>query len=135
MNQVSTQAADQNAAAAAGSTMSSARLAQFEDEVGKLKVTGGGANSERMGAMWGIGLTIVGFIVAVISWLSAMNANNTADIERSIIMGTIGVGLAIVGIAIWVRNSMTRYLRYWIVRLVYEQREQTEAIVRALKDK
>ena len=47
----------------------------------------------------------------------------------------IGVGLAIVGIVIWVRNSLTRYLRYWIVRLVYEQREQTDAIVQALKDK
>ena len=37
----------------------------------------------------------------------------------------IGVGIAIVGIVIWARNSITRYLRYWIIRLVYEQREQT----------
>ncbi len=135
MNEVSIEDAGTNTASGPGVPMSSARLAQFEDEVGKLKLSGGGANPERMGAMWGIGLTVVGFIVAVISWLSATNANNTADIERSIIMGTIGVGLAIVGIAIWVRNSMTRYLRDWIIRLVYEQREQTEAIARALKER
>ena len=24
---------------------------------------------------------------------------------------------------------MTRYLRYWLIRLVYEQREQTEQLV------
>ena len=43
--------------------------------------------------------------------------------------------ISIVGIVIWLRNSMTRYLRYWIIRLVYEQREQTEQIVKALRDK
>jgi hypothetical protein len=53
---------------------------------------------------------------------------------RSQIFAVIGIGLAIVGIAIWVRNSLTRYLRYWIVRLVYEQREQTEQLIQALRD-
>ena len=88
----------------AAGTMSPSRLDQFEAEVAKLKVTGGGANPERLGAWWGIGLTILGFVVAI------------------------------VGIAIWLRNSLTRYLRYWIVRLVYEQREQTEQLIQALRD-
>jgi hypothetical protein len=115
--------------------MSAPRLSQFEDEVAKLKVTGGGANPERLGAQWGIGLTIFGFVIAVISWFSAMDADNQADISRSQIMAVIGIGLAIVGIAMWVRNSITRYLRYWIIRLVYEQREQTDALIKALRDK
>ena len=34
----------------------------------------------------------------------------------------------------WLRNSITRYLRYWIIRLVYEQREQTDQLIRALRD-
>jgi hypothetical protein len=46
----------------------------------------------------------------------------------------IGVGLVVVGIVIWARNSLTRYLRYWIIRLVYEQREQTEQLIQALRD-
>ena len=58
--------------------MSSARLAQFEDEVAKLKVTGGGANPERLAGKWGIGLTILGFVVAIISWWSALNAGDVA---------------------------------------------------------
>ena len=51
----------------ASGTMSSSRLAQFEAEVAKLKVTGGGANPERLGSRWGIGLTIVGFVVAPVA--------------------------------------------------------------------
>jgi hypothetical protein len=126
---------DLGASSPAAGAMSAPRLAQFEDEVSKLKVTGGGANPERLGGQWGIGLTIFGFVIAIISWFSAMDANNHADIFRSQIMAGIGIGLAIVGIAMWVRNSITRYLRYWIIRLVYEQREQTDALIKALRDK
>ena len=119
----------------ASGTMSSSRLAQFEAEVAKLKVTGGGANPERLGSQWGIGLTILGFVIAIISWWSAQDSKDVNVILRSQIFAFIGVGLAIVGIVIWVRNSLTRYLRYWIIRLVYEQREQTEQLIQALRDK
>src|SRR5437868_1828181 len=48
-------------------SMSSPRLAQFQQEVGKLKVSGGGANPERLGSQWGIGLAILGLVTAIIS--------------------------------------------------------------------
>jgi hypothetical protein len=121
----------------ASGTMSSSRLSQFESEVAKLKVTGGGANPERLGSQWGIGLTILGFVVAVISWWSALDAKGdgaAVSALRAQIFGLIGVALAVVGIVIWLRNSLTRYLRYWIIRLVYEQREQTEQLIQALRD-
>ena len=116
----------------ASGTMSSSRLAQFEDEVAKLKVTGGGANPERLGSQWGIGLTILGFVIAIISWWSALDAKDNAITITALreIFALIGVGIAVVGIVIWLRNSLTRYLRYWIIRLVYEQREQTEQLDR-----
>jgi hypothetical protein len=118
----------------AGGTMSSTRLAQFEEEVAKLKVTGGGANPERLGSRWGIGLTILGFVIAIISWFSAQDSKDVNVILRSQIVAFAGIGLALVGIVIWVRNSLTRYMRYWIIRLVYEQREQTEQLIQALRD-
>jgi hypothetical protein len=113
----------------------SPRLAQFQEEVANLKVTGGAANPERLGGWWGIGLTIFGFVVAIISWFSALDAPEAVSNLRAQIFAVIGVGISIVGIAIWVRNSITRYLRYWIIRLVYEQREQTDALIKALRDK
>jgi hypothetical protein len=119
----------------ADGTMSPTRLAQFEDEVAKLKVTGGGANPERLGSQWGIGLTILGFVIAIISWWSALDAKDSAITAlRAEIFALIGIGISLVGIVIWVRNSLTRYMRYWIIRLVYEQREQTDALIRALRD-
>jgi hypothetical protein len=115
-------------------TMSSSRLAQFEAEVGKLKVTGGGANPERLGSRWGIGLGVVGFVVTIIAWFSAKDSTDVNTILRSQIIGLLGIGIVLVGVVIWIRNSLTRYLRYWIIRLVYEQREQTEQLIQALRD-
>jgi uncharacterized membrane protein len=109
--------------------MSTSRLAEFEGEVTKLKVSGGGANAERTAERFGIGLIVFGFVVAVISWWSAYNAGRIEDIHRAAIFAAIGIGVALVGAIVWLRNSMTRYLRYWIIRLVYEQREQTDRLL------
>ena len=116
-------------------TMSQARLARFEEEVGRLKVTGGAANPERLGGAWGVGLIIVGFVISFIAWWSAYNAGNFESIHRSAIFALIGVGVSLVGTVIWIRNSMTRYLRYWIIRIVYEQREQTDRLIEALRER
>jgi hypothetical protein len=140
MNQVNTApdaGAEGAGAAQAGAdskgTMSTARLSELRDEVSKLKVTGGAANPERLASKWGIGLTIVGFVVMIVSWWSAFNSADLGTQLRSQIFALIGVAISVVGIVIWVRNSLTRYLRFWIIRLVYEQREQTDRLIEALE--
>jgi hypothetical protein len=130
MNKVNTAA---DGAPASAEMMSSERLAQLKDEVSKLKVTGGMANPERLAGKWGIGLTIFGFVVAFVSWWSALNAGRFEDIFRAQIFGVIGLGISLVGIVIWIRNSLTRYFRFWLIRLVYEQREQTDRLIAALE--
>jgi hypothetical protein len=130
MNKVNTA---EDGVPASAETMSSERLAQLREEVSKLKVTGGMANPERLAGKWGIGLTIFGFVVAIVSWWSAFNAGNFESIHRSAIFAAIGVGIAIVGMILWIRNSLTRYLRFWLIRLVYEQREQTDRLIAALE--
>ena len=49
------------------------------------------------------------------------------------IAALIGVLVGLVGVALWVRNSLTRYLRYWLIRLIYEDREQTERLIAAIE--
>jgi hypothetical protein len=118
---------------ASSEVMSSARLSQFQDEVGKLKLKGGGANPERTGASWGVGLTIVGALIVVLSWLSSKGANSVNARLDSEVAALIGVLVGIVGVALWVRNSLTRYLRYWLIRLIYEDREQTDRLIAAIE--
>jgi hypothetical protein len=120
--------------AAGSEVMSSARLAQFQDEIAKLKVKGGGANSERNGANLGLGLAIFGAIIVVISWLSSKGAGSSVNARLDAeVAAIIGLLVGIVGVALWVRNSLTSYLRYWLIRLIYEDREQTERLIAAIE--
>jgi hypothetical protein len=112
--------------------MSSARLEDFQSEVSKLKLKGGGANPERNGANWGIGLGILGAIIIVIAWLSAKGASTSTQLSSEI-AGLIGLLVSLVGVALWVRNSLTSYLRYWLIRLIYEDREQTDRLIAAIE--
>ena len=109
--------------------MSADRLNRFEHEVGELKVSGGAANPERLGGRWGIALMIVGLVGSILCWYEAYTATAFEIIQRMIILGAVFVGVGIVGSVVWVRNSLTRYLRYWLIRIIYEQREQTEQLV------
>jgi multisubunit Na+/H+ antiporter MnhB subunit len=113
--------------------MSSVRLAQFQDEVAKLKLKGGGANPERRGSNLGIGLAIVGFIVVVIAYLSSTGSKGANSKLDAIVAAVIGLLVGLIGIVLWARNSITSYLRYWLVRLIYEDREQTERLIAAIE--
>ncbi len=42
------------------------------------------------------------------------------------------LGLIIAGAALFVRYSMTRYMRFWLLRMVYEERAQTDRTVEAM---
>ncbi|MGQ0823691.1 MAG: hypothetical protein ACT4OX_01455 [Actinomycetota bacterium] len=112
--------------------LSSARLEQFTDEVARLRVTGGTANPERLGATWGVALLAVGGIAAIVGLVVALGGNTEDKLDGLAIILTGSVA-AVIGLALWMRNSMTRYLRFWLVRLVYEQREQADRVVDAAK--
>jgi hypothetical protein len=46
-----------------------------------------------------------------------------------------GLALVITGAALFARYSMTRFMRYWLIRMIYEQQAQTDRIVEALEDR
>lgn len=122
-------------ASAATGAMSSERLARFEQEVAGLKVGVGGSNPERVGTFLGIAAGIVGVVVAIIGYAQAQSADRNEFIYRYQILTGIGLAVALIGAVVWIRNSITRYLRWWLVRLVYEQREQTDRLIDALRNR
>jgi len=122
-------------ASAATGTMSSERLARFEQEVAGLKVGVGGSNPERVGTYLGIAAGVIGLVIAIVGYSQAQNATHTEFIFRYQILTGIGLAIALIGAVVWIRNSITRYMRWWLVRLVYEQREQTDRLIEAMRNR
>jgi hypothetical protein len=41
-----------------------------------------------------------------------------------VILALVGVTVSILGAALFLRYSMARFLRFWLLRLIYEQQDQ-----------
>lgn len=102
------------------------RLQEFVRDVDDLKVTGGRSNPERTWMILGaIGLA-VGLVLTLLAWIRTGGTDNTGDFADFAAMGRFGLALCFAGASVFVVMSMRRWLRFWLVRLVYEMREQSD---------
>lgn len=107
----------------------SPRLQQFQAEVNELKVSGGRANPERTWMILGGLVMLAGIVVTLVSWLSTHNTSNSLEIADYNALGNFGIALTVAGTGVFLVMSLRRYLRYWLVRLIYEQRDQTDRLL------
>ncbi len=105
------------------------RLQQFQAEVDQLKVTGGRANPERVGRGLGAVLMAIGIVIGLYAYLGLSHpTTNPLQQGDATVVGLLGVSVTLVGAALFVVFSLTRYFRYWLVRLIYEQRDQMDRL-------
>ncbi len=111
-------------------TESSTRIKDFQQEVDSLQVTGGKANPEKRLLTAGLVLGILGLILIVAAFfVSRGTATDEPWAQRDmIILAILGAGLVVVGAVLYVANKLTRFFRYWLVRLIYEHRAQTDRL-------
>ncbi|MCX6509941.1 MAG: hypothetical protein NT081_03900 [Actinobacteria bacterium] len=109
-------------------TEPSPRLQEFQAEVDSMKIDGGKANPERRWVTLGGLMMLVGVILTLVAWLNIQGSKVgawTADFQA---MGTFGLTLAVVGSALFIVMSLRRYFRFWLIRLIFEQREAADRI-------
>lgn len=109
------------------------RIDEFRTEVADLNIKTPGDSSERTYLLAGIVLMIVG---AVLIFAGYWGASGTASVAEQIPYvlsgGFLGVGVMVVGAAMFVRFSLSRYLRFWLIRTIYEDRAQSDRVVESL---
>lgn len=98
------------------------RLREFEAEVAGLRIKGGSIERERQFTTVGLVLVVAGLAIAVVMAVISGGAADSRDQYTYLSWGLVGLILAVVGAAVWFRYSLTHYLRYWLLRLIYEER-------------
>ena len=111
----------------------SPRLQEFQAQVDELKLTGGGANPERTAVRVAVVLFVVAVAIEIAAFAGSSNATDERDQNDLMILALLGVVLALGAVALFVRASLTRWFRYWLVRLVYEDRANTDRLIEALR--
>lgn len=109
------------------------RLQQFQAEVEQLKVTGGRANPERTWMILGGLAMAVGVIISLLAWILTQGTESALDFASYNAMGNFGLALTVAGSVLFLVMSLRRYFRYWLVRLIYEQRDQMDRLAPAKK--
>jgi hypothetical protein len=110
------------------------RIEQFRSEIDRMHVKGTNGSSERWLLVTGVALVAVGLVLAVLGAAQVVNSGDSpADQRAAMASGCLlGIVLVIAGAAVFVRYSMGRYLRFWLIRLVYEGHSDTDRIVAAI---
>ena len=109
------------------------RLAEFQAEVTRLRIRGSAPTTEQRLLLAGLVLMPLGLVLVLVGWFGASGTTNLTDqVPYLLSGGLLGLGLTIVGAALFLRYSLARYLRYWLMRLIYEERTSTDRSVDAL---
>ena len=84
--------------------------------------------------IWAIVLGVIGLAMAIIGGIQVTNTLNPANQRAFMATGSfLGIALLIAGAALFVRYSLARYLRFWLIRLVHESRANTDRVVDAIE--
>ncbi len=106
---------------------------RLESGVEDLHVPEPSADAEGLLLKLGLILPIIGVILIVVAYWNASGSKYVADqIPMLLSGGILGLGLAIIGVGLFIRFSLARLLRFWLARMVVEQQAQTDRIVDAL---
>lgn len=114
--------------------MNDERINEFSDEVAQLQLRAARGDRERLFLAAGIVALVVGIVLTVVGGISASGSAVAADQTAAIATGSyIGIALLIAGAALFIRYSVGRMLRFWLVRLVHEQRTETDRLIAAIE--
>ena len=112
-----------------------ARIDEFRSEIDGLKLKGSSGEGEKRLLVIGIVLVAVGIGLAVLGAVQVgASGGSPADQRAFMAQGSfMGLALIIAGAALFVRYSLARYLRFWLIRMTYESRANTDRVVDAIE--
>ena len=103
--------------------MEKPRLTEFKDAINSLNVKTGTAEREKLHQRLSALLMLLAFVAYFIA--GAQNSGDLAvdNIEHNehIILAICGVCITIVGSILFLKCSITRFLRFWLIRKIYEE--------------
>jgi hypothetical protein len=99
------------------------RVQEFKEAVAELRVEDPSTQRERRLLGFGILLMIAGVVVALVAYFLAGGETSELEQREQLILSVFGVALTVVGAALFLRYSIARFLRFWLLRLIYELRE------------
>jgi hypothetical protein len=105
------------------------RINQFKAEVADMRLRDPSGGRDRLLLRLGIAGMGGGVAIAVIAYFLSHGTTNSLQQRDAIVQALIGLTIAIVGAALFLKAALANFLRFWLARLIYEQQAQTDRLV------
>ena len=114
-------------------SQSNDRAEQFKADIAEMKLKTGRTGTERLLQLLGAALMVAGIAIALGAYSASVNVTATPGTNVDLLDSNSYIALAIAGVAIsvtggflFLRYSLARFLRFWLLRQAYEQRAAIE---------
>lgn len=96
------------------------RADRFIEEVAELKIPDPAAARATLWLRLGAGLMVLGLALAASAYLVTHSTQNPLDQRDGLALGLGGIAATVVGAALFLRYSLTGFLRFWMARQSYD---------------
>jgi hypothetical protein len=111
------------------------RIEQFKADIAELRISDPSSGRDRLAVRLGITAMVIGIVLGVYAYSLSYgaDADNPAPQQRdAIVLGLIGVAVAVVGAAFYLKGALAGFLRFWLLRDLHERRAQTDRLLEGL---
>jgi len=116
-------------------TTTPSRVDQFKTDISDMKLKTGTASKEGSLQALGALLMVAGIVIAFFSYISATGQDNALDQNELIILALTGICVTLTGAALFLRYSLAKFLRFWLLRQMYEGQAHIDQVVDALRER
>ncbi|WP_280264698.1 hypothetical protein [Nocardia wallacei] len=109
--------------------MSETRAERFVSELQELKIPDPAAGRSALWLRLGVALMVAGPVVAVLAYFLAHGTTDPLAQRDAITLALGGVAVSVVGSALFLRYSLTNFLRFWLARQSHDLDELGNRVV------
>jgi hypothetical protein len=105
------------------------RVGQFKADIAEMKLKTGRSRAEGLLQMLGVVLMVAGIAIALGAYAASLNVTATPgtnvdvlDSNSYMLLAVAGLATTVTGGFLFLRYSLAKFLRFWLLRQSYEQR-------------
>lgn len=108
------------------------RIEQFKADIADLRITDPSTARDQLATKLGSVGMALGVVLPVVAYFLSHGTTNPLSQRDALVVALIGLALAVVGAALYLKGSLAGFLRFWLVRDLHERRAQTDRLLEAL---
>lgn len=105
------------------------RIEAFKADIADMRIKDPAVGRETLLVRAGVVLMLAGVALTIAAYSFSHSTTNALGQNDDQILAVIGLALTVLGAAVFLRYSLAGFLRFWLARLIFEQRTQTDRIV------